>query len=154
MRDFLIKTACVSTIVLLLVAYNQTLDVRDKNEQILLLSAQVNTLEIQAAEYEDDAKTGETETESNYADGCWTGEAQGFGGMIAVEVTVESGRVSGIEVVSADGEDGAYLSMAENIIPDMIKAQTSEVDVISGATFSSTGIRDAVAKALEQATGK
>ncbi len=152
MRDFLIKTACVSAVVLLLAVYNQTLDNRDKNEQILQLMAQVNTLEIQAAEYTDDANSGESR--KGYADGCWTGEAQGFGGTITVEVTVETGSISGIEIVSADGEDGAYLSMAESIIPQIIEAQTSEVDTVSGATFSSTGIRDAVAEALKQAAGK
>ena len=41
--------------------------------------------------------------------------------------------------------------MAEDIIPKIMDAQSTEVDTISGATFSSTGIRDAVSEALKQA---
>ena len=41
--------------------------------------------------------------------------------------------------------------MAEDIIPTILEAQSAEVDTISGATFSSTGIKEAVAQALEEA---
>ncbi len=71
--------------------------------------------------------------------------------MITVLVTVENGTISEIEITSADGEDKAYLSMAEDIIPKIIEAQSVDVDTVSGATFSSTGIRDAVSEALKQA---
>ena len=66
-------------------------------------------------------------------------------------VTVENGTISEIEITSADGEDKAYLSMAEDIIPKIIEAQFADVDTVSGATFSSTGIRDTVSEALKQA---
>jgi len=68
-----------------------------------------------------------------------------------VLVTVENGTISEIEITSADGEDKAYLSMAEDIIPKIIEAQSADVDTVSGATFSSTGIRDTVSEALKQA---
>ena len=71
--------------------------------------------------------------------------------MITVLVTVENGTISEIEITSADGEDKAYLSMAEDIIPKIIEAQSADVDTVSGAMFSSTGIRDAVSEALKQA---
>ena len=54
-------------------------------------------------------------------------------------------------MTSAEKEDGAYLAMAEDIIPKIIEAQSAEVDTISGATFSSTGIKNAAEQALEQA---
>ena len=54
-------------------------------------------------------------------------------------------------MTSAEKEDSAYLAMAEDIIPKIIEAQSVEVDTISGATFSSTGIKDATEQALEQA---
>lgn len=41
--------------------------------------------------------------------------------------------------------------MAEDIIPTIIDAQSADVDTISGATFSSTGIKNAVAQALKEA---
>lgn len=78
-------------------------------------------------------------------------EADGFGGTVAVEVTVKDGKIEAVEVTSAEKEDSAYLAMAEDIIPKIIEAQSAEVDTISGATFSSTGIKNAAEQALEQA---
>ena len=68
-----------------------------------------------------------------------------------MEVTVEGGSITDISIISAGKEDGAYLSMAEDIIPKIIDAQSADVDTISGATFSSTGIKNAVTQALEEA---
>ena len=65
--------------------------------------------------------------------------------------TVKDGKIEAVEVTSAEKEDSAYLAMAEDIIPKIIEAQSVEVDTISGATFSSTGIKDATEQALEQA---
>ena len=84
-------------------------------------------------------------------DGTYTGEGQGFGGKIVVEVTIESGEITCIEVKEAQKEDSAYLEMAKDIIEDIVDAQSADVDTISGATFSSTGIREAVTQALEKA---
>lgn len=86
-----------------------------------------------------------------YQDGTYTGSAQGFGGEITVEVTVSGGNLTDITVLDASGEDSAYFSMAEAVLDDMLAAQSAEVDTVSGATFSSTGLRDAVAQALSQA---
>ena len=41
--------------------------------------------------------------------------------------------------------------MAKDIIPKIIEAQSTDVDTISGATFSSTGIKNASQEALEKA---
>ena len=68
-----------------------------------------------------------------------------------MEVIVENGMISEINITSAEKEDGAYLSMAEDIIPSILEAQSADVDTISGATFSSGGILDAVKAALSSA---
>ena len=68
-----------------------------------------------------------------------------------VEVIVENGMISEINITSAEKEDGAYLSMAEDIIPSILEAQSADVDTISGATFSSTCIRNAAQEAIEKA---
>ena len=66
-------------------------------------------------------------------------------------ITQKREHVGEIEILEAKDEDAAYLTTAETILDDIMKAQSAEVDTISGATFSSTGIRDAVTEALEQA---
>lgn len=86
-----------------------------------------------------------------YKDGTYTGEADGYGGTIQVEVTLASDEITSINVVSAPGEDSAYLSQAESVIDSIISAQSTDVDTVSGATFSSTGILNAVDEALGKA---
>ena len=86
----------------------------------------------------------------NYTDGTYQGTATGFGGDITVEVTIADSKITDVEILSAEKEDSAYLTMAKDIIPEIIDAQSADVDTISGATFSSTGIKNATAQALEK----
>lgn len=143
MKDFLIRSFCLAAVILILAGYNQVLKDRSKDEEITKLEVQVTKLQ------QEKEKT--VDIKGTYPDGRWEGGAKGFGGMITVLVTVENGTISEIEITSADGEDKAYLSMAEDIIPKIIEAQSADVDTVSGATFSSTGIMDAVSEALKQA---
>lgn len=129
-------------IVGILLGYNSVLDARAKEDEIARLSAQV------AGNRQADSENGGSK---NYKDGTYTGEADGFGGTIRVEVKIEKSKIAEINVISAEKEDGAYLSMAKDIIPEIIDAQNADVDTISGATFSSTGIKNASEQALEKA---
>ena len=149
MKTFWVRALNLILIVALLVGYNTVLTMRDKDDQIARLTADLESANLykQAVLQSQDSTSGK----GAYADGAWKGEAQGFGGMIQVEVTVDGGSITNVNIVSADKEDGAYLSMAEDIIPKIIDAQSAEVDTISGATFSSTGIKNAVSQALEEA---
>lgn len=142
MREFWIRAVSVLVIVGALLGYNDVLEAREKDEQIAQLSAQLVGAQTTGTE---SAVTG------NYKDGTYTGEAAGFGGMVSVEVQIEKGKITEVNMLSAENEDGAYLAMAEDIIPKILEAQSADVDTISGATFSSTGIRDAAAEALEKA---
>ena len=67
-----------------------------------------------------------------------------------MEVTIADSKITDVEILSAEKEDSAYLTMAKDIIPEIIDAQSADVDTISGATFSSTGIKNATAQALEK----
>lgn len=101
----------------------------------------------------DNNTTDDTTTDSDYVykDGTYTGEAEGYGGTIQVEVTLAGDEITSINIVSAPGEDSAYLSQAESVINSVISAQSTDVDTVSGATFSSTGILNAVDEALGKA---
>ena len=142
MREFWVRLVSMLAIVGVLLGYNSVLDVRAKEDEIARLSAQV------AGNGQSDSGNGGS---TNYKDGTYTGEADGFGGTIQVEVKIEKNMIAEINVVSAEKEDGAYLSMAKDIIPKIIDAQSADIDTISGATFSSTGIKNASEQALEKA---
>ncbi len=92
-------------------------------------------------------------TDGTYQDGVWTGTAAGFGGNITVEVTISGGEITAIEIVSASGETASYLAKAEAVIDKIIAAQSPNVDTVSGATYSSNGIINAVKRALTKAMG-
>lgn len=146
MKSFVIKVINLFLIVGIVIGYNVLLEFRNKENEIARLNAQLQSLQLTVGSVSDD--NGQT---TNYKDGTYNGEAQGFGGMIEVEVIVKNKKITNINIESADGEDSAYLTMAKDIIENIIDKQSSDVDTISGATFSSTGIKDAVAKALEKA---
>lgn len=88
---------------------------------------------------------------SAYRDGVYTGEAQGFGGPIAVQVTIQSDTITDITILRHDGETTSYFSRARQVIPAMLTANSPEVDSVSGATYSSAGILNAVKSALAKA---
>lgn len=91
--------------------------------------------------------------EGGYRDGTYYGTGTGFGGSIKVKVVIQNGRIASISVVSAPKETGSYLKRAKGIIQRILSKQSPNVDTVSGATYSSSGIREGVKKALKQAGG-
>ena len=88
---------------------------------------------------------------SAYRDGVYTASAEGFGGPITVQVTILNDKIDSITIVSAEGETSSYFTKAHHVISTILDEQTPEVDAISGATYSSTGILNAVKSALASA---
>ena len=93
----------------------------------------------------------EAGNDSIYKDGTYTGDAKGYGGNIKVQVVIAGGEITNIEVLSAKDEDEAYYNTAIRIIDNMLDKQSPNVDTISSATYTSTGIKNAVIAALKQA---
>lgn len=158
-KNFLIRLFDLILVLGLLAGYQAVIYSRDKEAQIIELESQVNQLQGEKKEILEAAKSsGKFGTDGNstgtggaYKDGTYTGSAQGFGGEIKVKVTVSGQKISAIDITEASGEDEAYLSMAKDIINTMVDQQTVDVDTVSGATYSSTGIKNAVMQALEGA---
>lgn len=94
------------------------------------------------------ATTEEKVTDGKYADGVYTGTGTGFRGETSVTVTVENGEITDITVNSYK-DDQQFFSRAESgVISAILQSQDTDVDAVSGATFSSNGIKEAVADAL------
>lgn len=81
-------------------------------------------------------------------DGTYKGSANGYGGKVTVNVTVSKKTMTAIDVVSAPGETDSFFQRAKGVIDKMLTAQSTDVDVVSGATYSSNGIIGAVKNAL------
>ncbi|MBR2674462.1 MAG: FMN-binding protein [Mogibacterium sp.] len=95
----------------------------------------------------------EEDKDVTYKDGVYYGSATGFGGKIKVKVTIKNGKIASISIVSHN-ETGSYLSRARAVIGSIIKKQSTNVDAVSGATYSSAGIVKAVRNALSKAKVK
>ncbi len=93
----------------------------------------------------------------SYRDGVYTGTAKGNGGTVTVTVTVENGNIAKIEAEGPQ-ESAGYWENALNIIKDLLHLgndkDVDDVDTVSGATISSSAIKEAVQNALKQATGE
>lgn len=142
MKVFWIKVVNLLVVVGLVFCYNTVLASRQQSEEIAKLQYELENAQLNA-EQEEEA--------GQYVDGTYTGSAQGFGGEIEVEVNVESGKIRTLTILSAKDEDTAYLDAAKGIIDTILENQSADVDTISGATFSSTGIKEATKVALEKA---
>lgn len=96
-------------------------------------------------------KANKKAEEAIFVDGVYEGSAEGFGGEIVVSVTIKEDEITELNVLQADGEDSSYLSMAMEMKDRILAAQSAEVDTISGATYSSNGIKNAAAQAIQKA---
>ena len=96
----------------------------------------------------ENTKSEETIERGSYSDGIYTGTAKGHKGEIKVEVTVENGYISQIDILSYK-DDTEFFNKARNkVIAQILDLQSPYVQAVSGATFSSNGIMNAVADAL------
>lgn len=90
------------------------------------------------------------EDASSYKDGTYYGTGTGFGGTLKVQVDISGGKISSVQLVESN--DGAeYISKASSIFDRIVASQSTNVDTVSGATYSSVGIIQAVRNALSQA---
>lgn len=89
--------------------------------------------------------------EGGYKDGTYRGSGTGFGGTITVQVTVSGGKITAVDILSASGETGSYFASAQGVVSKVLSSQSPNVDAVSGATYSSNGIIQAVQNALSQA---
>lgn len=87
-----------------------------------------------------------------YKDGIYEGTGKGYSGDLKVKVTVSGSRITEIEITETS-DDQAYLGLAAQLTEDIIENQGVDgVDTVSGATFSSKGILEAVDSALKGAS--
>lgn len=113
---------------------------KDKKHQV---SERVTDTETEDAAEDTQTATGSFEL----ADGVYKGSATGFSGPVTVAVTIMDKKITSIDILSST-DDEAFFNRAKAVIDRIIASQSFEVDVVSGATYSSNGIIGAVKNAL------
>ena len=92
-----------------------------------------------------------SETSDGYQDGTYTGTGTGFSGPITVQVVIQDGKITEITILNTD--DSPYIENASALLKTIIATQSTNVDTVSGATYSSVGLISAVRDALKKAGG-
>lgn len=113
---------------------------KDKKHQV---SERVTDTETENAAEDTQTATGSFEL----ADGVYKGSATGFSGPVTVAVTIMDKKITSIDILSST-DDEAFFNRAKAVIDRIIASQSFDVDVVSGATYSSNGIIGAVKNAL------
>lgn len=106
-----------------------------------------------ASESESDSSSVEiaaVQDASAYKDGTYYGTGKGFAGTMKVKVDIAGGKIASISIVSTKDGD-SYVKSASSLLDTIVEKQSTNVDTVSGATFSSRGIISAVRSALSQA---
>lgn len=102
-------------------------------------------VEQQIAEAERAASRGPYTT-----DGAFEGSAKGYGGQVKMRVIIDNGYIDKVEIVDASSEDEAWLDMCADLPAKIVKEQTTSIDVVSGATYTSAGMLNGVTEALQK----
>lgn len=102
-----------------------------------------------------DVRAADENQSVHFKDGSYSGSGEGYRGTVTVSVKVEQGAITELSIESTK-DDQAYLERAKSVIFPKImgKQNAEEIDTVSGATYSSKGLLEAVRAALKEAAGE
>ena len=87
-----------------------------------------------------------------YVDGNYEGTGKGMIGDITVSVGVKDGKIASVEVLEQEETPEIAEDALVEVPKSIVEKNSTEVDVVTGATGTSNGIIEAVSKALEGKT--
>ncbi len=128
---------------------------REQTADLDVISGATYTSEayIEALQQAIDKASLETSSDSSFEDGTYQGSAQGHAGEIELQVIVESGEITEIEVLAQNETAGLGDEAIDATKAAVIENQSLDVDSISGATNSSVGTVNAIRNALDNNSG-
>jgi uncharacterized protein with FMN-binding domain len=102
------------------------------------------------------SSTSSQSAPSSYKDGTYTGSvSDAFYGNVQVQVAIKSGKISSINFLQYPSQHPTSQSINQQAIPylkqETIQAQSSNVNIITGATYTSQAYIQSLASALSQA---
>lgn len=79
------------------------------------------------------------------------GSAYGYDGDVFIKVFILDGKIVSITGYTEESDDFYYEIAAKKVIPSIISSQDWKVDAVSGATYSSEALMNAVQQAMKKA---
>lgn len=100
--------------------------------------------------------TNSSTSSSNYKDGTFTGSvADAYYGNVQVQATISGGKITDIKFLQYPNTHSTSVYINQQAMPylkqEAIQAQSSNVQIISGATFTSQAFQQSLQAALNQA---
>lgn len=92
--------------------------------------------------------------ESGLKDGTYSSTQAGFGGDVVVNATIESGKLSKIELIGDDETDGIGKAALPTLQEQILEKQSAEIDGVSGATVTSNAVKLGIEDIIKQASGE
>ena len=136
-QNFYMRVISLLLVILAVLFYNSSMKAQANEKEIAALTDKVDTLQEQQNELLSALETSYVNRMQNQAASAGSGSSDA--------------DTAGDDKTTDTSEDSAYLSQAESVIDSILSAQSTDVDTVSGATFSSTGILNAVDAALGKA---
>lgn len=101
------------------------------------------------------SSTQDTKSASSMADGTYTGAStQTEWGPVQVQITVSSGKITNVDVLSYPDTEKISIQINENALPtykeEALTAQSSNIDQISGATETYKGFTGSLQDSITQ----
>ncbi|MFZ2347271.1 MAG: FMN-binding protein [Lactococcus chungangensis] len=101
------------------------------------------------------SSTQDTKSASSMADGTYTGAStQTEWGPVQVQITVSSGKITNVDVLSYPDTEKKSIQINENALPtykeEALTAQSSNIDQISGATETYKGFTGSLQDSITQ----
>lgn len=87
-----------------------------------------------------------------YAPGTYTATAKGMS-EISVSVTFDANAITGVELDLSGETANIGQAAKDTLVEQIMAAQTSQIDGVSGATVTSKAVQNAVADCIRQASG-
>lgn len=91
-------------------------------------------------------------TETLFKAGTYEGSAKGFADEIKLSVTVDDNSITEINIISSNETESIGEAAFKTLIEEVISKQSLEIDVVSGATYTTNGFVEAMKNALTPST--
>ncbi len=94
---------------------------------------------------------GCSNSSSKTGDGTYTSTQSGFGGDVVVELTVKNGAISDVKLTGDSETPTVGGAALETLKENILASKSADFDLVSGATVTSTAVKNGVVDCLTQA---
>ena len=84
-------------------------------------------------------------------DGVYLAQARGMAGFVHAKLTVKDNKIVGVDLDLTTETPKNKPKVEQQLKKEILTRQSADIDAVSGATFTSNGVKEAVQQTLKQA---